>query len=287
MSLMTLPVSTRLFRAPAAVLLSVLLSPPVLAACGRDAEQPFAPIDWSAYGKLTLPVDADGHRGPDEIAPARLAAGYASDWFRTLKAGDTTAGGYRAAGGETLFRTPVGGGAATVNAKYLRSELREQVEPGNDRRNWGTAGEHRMTGTVRITELPTPTTADGVAKTVIAQIHGVDAAPPVKLQVARKGIDDRTLTVYGIYNPRPKAGDPERSTGLSVPPCAPIAYEILVRDGVLTTTVNGIVLDRRSLLPAWADTGLYFKAGNYVQNQPDNAAGSAEVIVEAFAITHR
>lgn len=257
-------------------------------ACASEAAAPLAPIDWAAYGKLTLPVDGDGRKGPDELGPAALRAGTAAPWFRRAAAGETTAGGFHAAGGETVFVAPVDGGATTVNAKYARSELREQIQPGNDRRNWSVAGSHVMTGTVRVSELPVPNDAGGVGKTVIAQIHGVEAAPPVKLQVARKGVDDASILVYGIYNPRPVAGDPERSaTALSVLPCAPIRYEIRVADGLLTTTVNGIVLDRRSLLPDWADVPLYFKAGNYVQNKADSASGRAEVIYEEFAIRHR
>ena len=47
-------------------------------ACASEAAAPLAPIDWAAYGKLTLPVDGDGRKGPDELGPAALRTGTAA-----------------------------------------------------------------------------------------------------------------------------------------------------------------------------------------------------------------
>ena len=242
------------------------------------------PIVWSRYGKLTLPSDEDGNKGPDEIAAADFDS-YSSEFFHRAKPGEVTAGGYRAGGGESVFWAPVDGGATTKNAKYVRSEFREQIEIGSNSVNWPLTGTHVMSGTVLVSLLPTPKTADDKAKTVIAQIHGVEVAPPIKLQLA--GEKDGSTTVYAIYNPRPKAGDPSTSKKLTVAMCTPITYEIRVADGVMTTTVNGEVLDSRDLKPEWSAETFYFKAGNYVQNSPKNATGAGEVVYSALAISHQ
>lgn len=240
------------------------------------------PIDWSRYGKLTLPIDEDGRRGPDEIAGAALDRHQSAYFFRA-RPGQLTDGGYLAGGGETVFVAPVEGDATTKNAKYQRSELREQIEPGNDRANWRLAGEHLLRGTALVTRLPTPTDG-GRAKTVIAQIHGVDSAPPVKLQVASTADG---VVAYGIYNDTPKGGSGSASRMLPVSLCVPIDYEIRVVDGRLTTTVNGERLDERDLAAAWSGESFYFKAGNYVQNNAATASGAAEVVYRALAISHR
>lgn len=252
---------------------------PDTAAAGSAVE----PILWSRYGKLTLPSDDDGKQGPDEIAAADVDA-HRSDFFHRATAGEVTAGGYRAGGGETVFWAPVDGGATTRNAKYVRSEMREQIEPGNDRANWPLAGTHVMSGTALVSMLPTPLQPGDTVKTVIAQIHGVETSPPVKLQVATSGDG---IVVYGIYNARPEAGDSSSSRKLPIALCTPIRYEIRVADGVLSTSVNGELIDSRDLKPEWSAETFYFKAGNYVQNTPRNAAGAAEVVYSALAISHR
>ena len=253
---------------------------PATAAAGTAVE----PIVWSRYGKLTLPSDEDGKKGPDEIAAADFD-GYSSAFFHRAKPGEVTAGGYRAGGGESVFWAPVDGGATTRNAKYVRSEFREQIELGSDRANWPLAGTHVMRGTALVSLLPTPLTADDNVKTVIAQIHGVETSPPIKLQVS--GSDDGSATVYAIYNARPKAGDTSTSKKLKISLCTPIRYEIRVADGVMTTTVNDEVVDSRDLKAEWSAETFYFKAGNYVQNSTKNATGAGEVVYTALSISHQ
>ena len=227
-------------------------------------------IDPASYGKLTLPTDADGNGSADEITAAALAAGYASEYFRVQD-------------GAAVFTAPVNGGGRTPNAKYVRSELREQMVLGSDRDNWPLdSGLHVQRGRVRVDELPTPI-GPAVVKTVVAQIHGVDAAPPIKLQVARNSAG--RVTLYGIYNRTP-AGDNVSGTAVEISVGEAFDYEIRVAAGVLTLTVNGSLLDTVSL-SAWAGLRAYFKAGNYVQNTPDNATGRAVVTHLALSAEHR
>ena len=150
-----------------------------------------AAIDPARYGKLTLPTDADGDGSADEISADQLAAGYRSEYFEMRD-------------GAAVFTAPVDGGGRTANAKYVRSELREQMQIGSDRVNWPLdSGIHVQRGRFRVDELPTGING-AVTKTVVAQIHGVDKPPPIKLQVARNSAG--RVTLYGIYNTMP-AGD--------------------------------------------------------------------------------
>lgn len=228
-----------------------------------------AAIDPARYGKLTLPTDADGDGSADEISAAQLAAGYASEFFLMQN-------------GVAVFTAPIDGGGRTANAKYVRSELREQMQIGSDRVNWPLdSGVHVQRGRFRVDELPVGING-AVTKTVVAQIHGVDKPPPIKVQVARNSAG--RVTLYGIYNTMP-AGDGIAGTVVEIPMGASVEYEIRVEAGRLRLTVDGRVLDEISLA-AWAGIAAYFKAGNYVQNTPANATGRAVVTHTALSVIH-
>lgn len=271
------PLLTQPLRVTGTVTPGIALPVPPSGPQPRPVPAPPAPppaprplIEPGRYGKLTLPTDADGDGSADEISAAQLAAGYASEYYRLQD-------------GAAVFTAPVDGGGRTPNAKYVRSELREQIVLGSDRDNWPLdSGLHVQRGRVRVDELPSPI-GPAVVKTVVAQIHGVDAAPPIKLQVARNSAG--RVTLYGIYNRTP-AGDNVSGTAVEISVGEAFDYEIRVADSVLTLTVNGTLLDTISL-SAWAGLSAYFKAGNYVQNTPDNATGRAVVTHMALSADHQ
>lgn len=239
------------------------------------APEPLPPalIDPSRYGKLTLPVDSDGNGSADEIPAAQLplAGGYQSDYFRMV-------------GGAAVFTAPVDGGGTTSNAKYVRSELREQTVLGSDRDNWPLTGTHIQRGRVRVDQLPARI-GTAVVKTVIAQIHGVESAPPIKVQVAQSA--DGQTTVYGIFNVDPLASGTTNSVRVPIAVGEAFDYEILVQRGVLTLAINGDVVGGIDMNAAWQADRFYFKAGNYVQNTPSNATGRAVVTHIALSVEHR
>lgn len=240
-------------------------------------------IRWSAYGKLTLPIDDDGDDEADEV-PAAALDEYASAYFYNTQAGQKTAAGYIAGNGETVFWAPVDGDGRTSNAKYVRSEMREQIQIGNDSANWPLTGTHVQAGTFKVTQLPTPRTADTQVKTIFAQIHGKDATPPVKLQFSRSS---EGTTIYGIYNRDPDSASSEPSA-IKVPAVLgqSYSYEIRMVNGILTTRIDGQIIDSRDLNSRWRNETFYFKAGNYVQNTSESATGAAEVIHSAITVTH-
>lgn len=226
----------------------------------------------SSYGKLTLPIDIDGRSGADEIPAASLppAGSFSSEHFRFVN-------------GVAIFSSPVVG-PTTSSARYVRSELREQMVLGSDRANWSLTGTHVQSGTVKVVQLPTPLVAGGAVKTVVAQIHGFDAPPPIKLQVLQQGTS--APVIYAIYNRSPASSSTFQSQRVSVPLGRAFTYEIRVVNGLMTTRIDGQLVDSHSLLPDWSANTFYFKAGNYVQNDPTTATGSAVVEHSALKVTH-
>lgn len=235
-----------------------------------EPEPPVALIDPSRYGKLTLPTDDDANGSADEIPAAMLPlrGGYASEFF-FMDAG------------AAVFVSPVDGGGRTPNAKYVRSELREQIVLGSDRDNWPATGTHVQSGTFIVDELPSPI-GTAVVKTVVAQIHGVEAPPPIKLQLAKSTSGSTVL--YGVYNLTPVAS---ATAGKTVPVAvgASVDYEIRVENMRLSLSINGVRVDDFDFSP-WMPHTHYFKAGNYVQNSPTNATGRAVVRHTKLAVSH-
>lgn len=238
-------------------------------------------IRWSSYGKLTLPIDADGRVGADEI-PASALDTYSSIYFYNTSAGLKTSSGYTAANGETVFWAPVNGGGLTENAKFVRSEMREQWS--SSVMNWSAAGTHIQTGRLKVTQLPTPKSAGMYGRTVFAQIHCGEANPPVKLLFTN---GSKGPVVYGVYNLKPTVSEGEVSS-IKIPVALgqSFTYELKMVNGIVTTKINDQIIDTRDLNKEWKGRSFYFKAGNYVQNGTDTASGSAEVVYSALNFSH-
>lgn len=244
--------------------------------------QPRTFIRWSSYGKLTLPVDADGKNGADEI-PATALDTYSSIYFYGTSAGQKTAGGYVAANGETVFWAPVNGGGLTPSAKFVRSEMREQWANGNSV-NWSMVGVHTQSGRLKVTQLPKPKVAGGRVGTVFAQLHSNNNSPPVKLVFVSTGSG---TYAYGTYNNTTEAGNGVASAvKIPVSIGQSLTYEITMNNGIVTSKINDQVIDTRDLRQEWAGQTFYFKAGNYVQNGTDTATGAAEVVYSSISASH-
>ncbi|MFM1769198.1 MAG: hypothetical protein RJA22_1727 [Verrucomicrobiota bacterium] len=185
------------------------------------------------------------------IPAAELAAGHTNQWFFT------------APDGAMVFWAPVTGGT-TSGSSFPRSELREQLNPPDNRINWSTRGTHVLEAACRVRRLPS------TGKVILGQIHGYlgDARPLLKLMYNQ-----------GIPEAQCKLSPDEDAEVSLFFPASPlnslITYRIEVEDGLLRVTVNGNQHAFHILAsdPAWADQTFYFKAGAYVL---DNAGTSAE-----------
>ena len=250
-----------------------------------DAATSAAGMRWSQYGKLTLPVDEDGKPGVDEVEAADLD-NYSSRYWYQPALGQITRGGYVADGGETVFWTPANGNATTENSSFPRTEMREQTVLGNSKVNWGLAGTHIQRGTVVVSSVHSPLKSGGRTVLFFAQLHSVGTVPPIKLLFQR--LANGTTEVLSNYNTRQTAGESRNSrTKLPIKLGEKFTYEIRLIDGIVTTVVNGTVLDVRDMNKAWKGAQLYFKAGNYLGNNAKSARGAAEVIYSYIDVVHQ
>ncbi len=243
-----------------------------------------ATIRWQGYGKLTLPVDSNRDGVADDIQGSELDT-YQSSYFYHTTAGQKTTEGYVAANGETVFWAPVDGGGTTNSTDTVRSEMREQLTPGDDKSNWTTTGVHIQSGTVKVTKLPKPKKSGSPVKTIVAQLHAFNSnSPPLKLQFSSSSADG--VVVYAIYNESPNRSGYVISRKIKMALKESFTYELKMADGILTTKINDELISTRDMRANWSQSKFYFKAGNYLQNTPREATGNAEVVYTNLTVSH-
>ncbi|MEW5853533.1 MAG: polysaccharide lyase family 7 protein, partial [Myxococcota bacterium] len=207
------------------------------------------------HWKLTIP-------GPTEIKPDQLAS-YSSNYFYT----DPVTGAM-------AFWLDSSEEGSTANSSYVRSELREMMDPNDKTVNWPMSGTHVLTADLQL--LYTSETPDQVT---VLQIHGITDdggnVPPL-LRVALMDGD-----LYAKVKTNASGSDTESvllTTGIN---SDRFVTEVRVVDSRLIITVNGVVeLDRD--VSFW-DHRNYFKAGLYPQAQ----SGISEARFYALTVSHQ
>lgn len=244
----------RRHRSPAYPCLALLLA---LASANAGA----AAIDLSHW-KLTIPEAAGFSDKPKELDPDALRS-YSSEWF------------HAAPDGGLVFRAPVGG-AHTAHSHYARSELREQLVPGNNKVNWTSSDHALLSATLKVNEVPPAT-----GRIIIGQIHGKDAVPLLKISYERNA-ENPDGVLYGKFVVAPKAeGDEASETNekcilrTGIPLGERFSYTIEVAAETLSFSAPGGQTCTRSLA-AWRGVPLYFKAGVYVLAADGGGAGETE-----------
>lgn len=219
------------------------------AAVARAVRFPAQIIDSSKW-YLTLPTGAEGH--PDTIDDLST---YASKWFQLTDAKDG------------VVFTANAGGATTVNSKYPRSELREMIN--GEKASWdGGSGTHTMELDQAITK--TPATKPDV---ISAQIHGGDD------DVMQIHLSGTKLTVKYADGDKEVVLDPSYKLGER------FRAKIQSADGTVKVWFNGAL---RASLPI-SGTGNYFKAGAYVNSNPEKGADPddvGQVVIYNLKISH-
>jgi len=226
---------------------------------GGTATYPADVFDMSKW-KLQLPV-ADGPSSVVEIMQPKLAT-YSDNYFH-LNA-DKTA---------VVFHVNHGG-ATTSGSSNPRSELREMTgTDGKTQASWpSTSGTHTMTVKLKITHLTTVK-----PQVVVGQIHdGTNDISVFRLEGTNLWIsDENTLHAYLV------TANYQLGTVFT--------YKYEVSGGVIKYYYNG------QLLPFTESkdiSHLYFKAGNYLQSNPDSAPGEStsaysEVEIYDVQVTHQ
>src|SRR3990167_2767670 len=197
--------------------------------CWQSPDQPTERIDLTHW-KLQIP-------GPKEIKPIGT---YTSKYF------------YYGANNEIIFWLDSSERGTTPNSSYVRSELREVIDPTNDNINWGLAGTHTLTAKLELTRA-------GAIKTTVLQIHGItkdgNNAPPLLKVVIENG------DLYALIK-QTNDGSKEEKVLLQKA-IGRFSAEIIVENYQLKIKVNGVAKLTRNI-SFWKHNN-YFKAGLYPQ----------------------
>lgn len=180
----------------------------------------------------------------------------------------------------------------TRNTKYSRSELREQMEAGNNNKNWTFKDGGYLRGVLSVPEV----TKDENGKdhrVIIMQIHGRltneqrdligeddNNAPPIlkiywdrgKVRVKTKVLKDKNATAEEILH-EDAWGDDEGYNFPQEVGHKKFELEVFVEDGKMEIVLNGFhraKYDNYSI-ERWDVFENYFKAGNYFQSRDEGA----------------
>lgn len=239
-------------------------------------------IDLSHW-KVTLPVTNDKGK-PYEIEPPEIINFGKMDIAKPYMYIDSTKGAI------VFHAMPTD--SKTRNTKYTRSELREQMEPGNNNVNWTFADGAYMKGKMAMDA----TTRDSNGKyhrTIIMQIHGRltneqrdligaddNNAPPIlkiywdngKIRVKTKVLKNINATDMAILHEEAWGDDKgfnfEEEVGFGK-----FTLEVKVSEGKMVVVLNKseYKVYENIHMSKWGVFENYFKAGNYFQSRDEGA----------------
>ena len=195
--------------------------------------------------------------------------------------------------------------ATTANTKYSRSELREQMVPGDNNVNWTFAQGATMKGKLAMEEV-TKDEKGKYHKVIIMQIHGRltneqrdligqkdNNAPPIlkiywqdgKIRVKTKELKNINLVGDVLLHEEAwgddKGFDFEQEVGFGK-----FTLEVKVSDGKMVVVLNNneFKVFETIHMKKWGVFENYFKAGNYFQSRDEGAF--AKVKFYELEVTH-
>ena len=239
-------------------------------------------IDLSHW-KVTLPVANEKGR-PIEISPPEILDFANNEVAKPYMYIDSTRGAI------VFHAMPTN--SKTRNTKYTRSELREQMEPGNNNKNWTFADGAYMKGELAMAE--TTKGSDGkYHRTIIMQIHGRltneqrdligeddNNAPPIlkiywdkgKVRVKTKLLKNLNASDEEILHEHAWDDDDgfnfEQEVGFRK-----FTLEVKVSEGKMVIILNGneYKVYENIHIKKWGIFENYFKAGNYFQSRDEGS----------------
>ena len=239
-------------------------------------------IDLSHW-KVTLPVTNENGK-PYEIEPPEILDFASNEVAKPYMYIDSTQGAI------VFHAMPTA--SKTRNTKYTRSELREQMEPGNNNVNW----TFRQGGNLKAKLAMDQTTRDSNGKyhkTIIMQIHGrltneqrdlIEAddnnAPPIlkiywdngKIRVKTKVLKNINASEKGILYEEAWGDDEgfnfEQEVGFNK-----FNLEVKVSEGKIVVVLNNTdyKVYENIHIKRWGVFENYFKAGNYFQSRDEGS----------------
>jgi hypothetical protein len=239
-------------------------------------------IDLSHW-KVTIPVGK-----PTEVGPPEILDYANNEVLKKYMYNDSTSGAI------VFYAFP---SKSTANSSYSRSELREQMIPGDNKTNWTFAQGGRMKGRLAMDEVTRD--KDGkYHKVIVMQIHGRltneqrdligqkdNNAPPIlkiywkdgKVRVKTKVLKDPSTTGNDLLHEDAWTDDEgytfEQEVGFR-----PFTLEVKVEEGKMVVSLNNsefAVYDNASIRK-WGVFENYFKAGNYFQSKEEGSHASVK-----------
>ncbi|MFZ1750268.1 MAG: polysaccharide lyase family 7 protein [Saprospiraceae bacterium] len=235
-------------------------------------------IDLSHW-KVTLPVENE-KGAPYEIDPPEILDFATDEKAKPYMYIDST-------DGSIVFHAyPTS--ATTANTKYSRSELREQMVPGENNVNWTFKDGGTMKGKLAIDAISKD--SDGkYHKTIIMQIHGRltnqqrdligqkdNNAPPIlkiywqngQIRVKSKQLKSLNLTGDALLH-EDSWDDDEGYTFKQEVGFRKFTLEVKVSDGKMVVVLNNneFRVIENVHMQKWGIFENYFKAGNYFQSR--------------------
>ncbi|WP_396633490.1 polysaccharide lyase family 7 protein [Maribacter sp. R86514] len=239
-------------------------------------------IDLSNW-KVTIP-EGSGKGGAISVAPPEILNYATNKELKPFMYNDSTKGAL------TFYAYPTS--ATTANTKYSRSELREQMVPGDDNVNWTFEQGGTLRAKLSVDEVSRDKNGK-YHKVIILQIHGRltneqkdlikqkdNNAPPVlkiywqngKIRVKTKKLKFTDVNAIGILHEEAWTDDEgfnfEQEVGFGK-----FQIEIKVTDGKMVVSMNKTeyaVYDDFNM-KRWGVFENYFKAGNYFQSRDEGS----------------
>tara|TARA_B100000929_G_C15459209_1_gene403931 strand:- start:404 stop:1309 length:906 start_codon:yes stop_codon:yes gene_type:complete len=234
-------------------------------------------IDLSNW-KVTLPIG-----NPSEVEPPEILDYATNETLKRFMYNDSTDGSL------VFYTYPE---SSTANSSYSRTELREQMQPGSNAKNWTFEEGGRMRGTLSVPEISKDADGD-FHRVIIMQIHGRltdeqrdligeddNNAPPIlkiywndgKVRVKTKVLKDLDASDEEILH-TDAWGDDDGFNFAERVDTEPFTLEIVVSEGKMEITLNDdetVVYDDIHI-QKWGVFENYFKAGNYLSSIDENA----------------
>ncbi len=239
-------------------------------------------IDLSHW-KVTLPI-ANKEGKPVEISPPEILDFANNEVAKPYMYIDSTKGAI------VFHAMPTD--SKTRNTKYTRSELREQMVPGDNNTNWTFADGAYMKGKLAM-EATTRDSDGKYHRTIIMQIHGRltneqrdligeddNNAPPIlkiywdkgKVRVKTKVLKNLNATYEEMLHEDAWGNDDgfnfEQEVGFNK-----FTLEVKVSEGKMVIVLNGTEFKvyKGIHMKKWGIFENYFKAGNYFQTRDKGA----------------
>ncbi len=239
-------------------------------------------IDLSHW-KVTLPVTNDEGK-PYEISPPEILDFATNNIARPYMYIDSTKGAI------VFHAMPTS--SKTKNTKYTRSELREQMVPGDNNTNWTFKQGAYMKGKLAM-DTSTKDSDGKYHRTIIMQIHGRltnqqrdligeddNNAPPVlkiywdrgKIRIKTKVLKNLKATVPEILHEDAWGNDDgfnfEEEVGFGK-----FTLEVKVSEGKMVVVLNNseYKVYENIHMRKWGVFENYFKAGNYFQSRDEGS----------------